>query len=137
MAGGRELRYDTRDNRPRWMLVVLWLILVMSVAQVAVSWLRWGLTGVTVVGLCWLAWVLLLLVVLTVRTEIVVDALGVRRRPYLPRIEWGNIAAVSRPRPTDEYVRLVSTRGRRRVPIGIPASYAQEVARIGGKELRD
>lgn len=137
MVGGSEFRYDTRNNRPRWMTPALWLILAMSLAQVVVSWQRWGFTGVTVVGMCWLAWVVLFVVILTVATDIVVDSAGIKRRPYLPRIEWAAIRAVSTPRPTDEYVRLVPNRGRRRVPIGIPAKHAAEIAKIGKKKLQD
>lgn len=136
MGAGSQIRYDTRGGRPRWVLPLTLLILAMSAAQVFVSWQRWGFAGVTIAGALWLLWIALLLVLLARRAEIVVDATGIRR-PYLPRIDWGGIAAVSRPGPTDEYVRLVPNRGRRRVSIGLPSSYAQQVATIGRKPLRD
>ncbi|GAB95946.1 hypothetical protein BJY21_002440 [Kineosphaera limosa] len=133
---GREIRYDTRGNRPRWVIPLLLGIVTMSVVQVGVSLYRWGFQGVTVASTFWLVWLLLLLILLLRRTEIVVDAAGIRR-PYLPRIDWGAIAAVSRPRPTDDYVRLIPNRGRRRVAIGLPVRYAKEAAKIGKKSLRD
>ena len=136
MGAGRQIRYDTRGNRPRWVLPLTLVILAMSAAQVFVSWQRWGFAGVTIASALWLGWIAVLLLMLARRTEVVVDTTGIRR-PYLPRIDWGGIAAVSRPRPTDEYVRLVPNRGRRRVSIGLPSSYAEQVARIGKKQLRD
>lgn len=136
MGAGRQIRYDTRGNRPRWVMPLTLFILAMSAVQVIVSLQRWGFAGVTIAGSLWLMWIVLLLLLLARRTELVVDPSGIRR-PYLPRIDWGGIAAVSRPRPTDEYVRLVPNRGRRRVAIGLPSSYAEQVAKIGKKPLRD
>lgn len=135
MGETSHIRYDLRGHGPAWAVWAYWAQAVVWAAQGVVAWSSGRSLWWT--GLCAVLFLLFLgfAVGQSRPVLLVVDARGVKR-PLRRAIPWSQIARVMRPGRWDDRVRIRLHDGRT-VALGLPASHAEQVARIGGLTLED